>query len=137
MDDVATETLQDRRERHARETLRVSAIVICLNEERKIDRCLASLAWVDELVVVDAGSTDRTAAIARARGATVHTNAWPGFAAQRTFALAQVTGDWVISLDADEELEPGLVQEIRAALAGCPPHVDGLVMPRKTRYLGR
>jgi glycosyltransferase involved in cell wall biosynthesis len=137
VDRAATETLQDRRERHARETLRVSAIVICLNEERKIDRCLASLAWVDELVVVDAGSTDRTAAIARARGATVHTNAWPGFAAQRTFALAQVTGDWVISLDADEELEPGLVQEIRAALAGCPPHVDGLVMPRKTRYLGR
>ena len=137
MDRAATETLQDPRERHANEAPRVSAIVICLNEERKIDRCLASLAWVDELVVVDAGSTDRTVAIARTHGATVHTNPWPGFAAQRTFALAQVTGDWVISLDADEELEPGLVHEIRMALARCPAEIDGLVMPRKTRYLGR
>ena len=116
---------------------RVSAIVICLNEERKIGRCLASLAWVDELVVVDGGSTDRTVPIARTHGATVHTNPWPGFAAQKTFALAQATGDWVVSLDADEELEPRLVQEIQTALASCPPDVDGLVMPRKTRYLGR
>ena len=116
---------------------RVSAIVICLNEERKIDRCLASLAWVDELVVVDGGSADRTVAIARTHGATVHTNAWPGFAAQRTFALAQATSDWIISLDADEELEPRLVHEIQTTLASCPPDVDGLVMPRKARYLGR
>ena len=116
---------------------RVSAIVICLNEERKIGRCLASLGWVDELVVVDGGSKDQTVAIARSHGATVHTNAWPGFSAQKTFALARATGDWVVSLDADEELEPGLVQEIQAALGSCPPDVDGLVMPRKTRYLGR
>lgn len=116
---------------------RVSAIVICLNEERKIGRCLASLAWVDELVVVDGGSTDRTVPIARTHGASVHTNPWPGFAAQKTFALAQATGDWVVSLDADEELEPRLVQEIQTALASCPPDVDGLVIPRKTRYLGR
>jgi glycosyltransferase involved in cell wall biosynthesis len=116
---------------------RVSAIVICLNEQRKIGRCLASLAWVDELVVVDGGSTDQTVSIARSHGATVHTNPWPGFSAQKTFALARATGDWVISLDADEELEPGLVQGIQTALASCPPDVDGLVMPRKTRYLGR
>ena len=54
-------------------------------------------------------------AIARTHGATVHTNPWPGFAAQRIFALAQATADWVISLDADEELEPRLVHEIRTA----------------------
>ena len=92
------------------------AIVICLNEERKIGRCLASLGWVDELVVVDGGSTDGTVLIARTHGATVHTNPWPGFSAQKTFALARATGDWVVSLDADEELEPRLVQEIRTAL---------------------
>ena len=137
MDRAATVTRPGRRDGRAREASRVSAIVICLNEERKIERCLASLAWVDELVVVDGGSTDRTVAIARAHGAAVHTNPWPGFAAQRTFALARATGDWVISLDADEELEPGLAEEIRTALADCPPDVDGLVMPRKARYLGR
>jgi glycosyltransferase involved in cell wall biosynthesis len=76
-------------------------------------------------------------AIARSHGAIVHANPWPGFAAQKTFALGRATGDWVISLDADEELEPRLVQEIRTALACCPPDVDGLVTPRKTRYLGR
>jgi glycosyltransferase involved in cell wall biosynthesis len=116
---------------------RVSAIVICLNEERKIGRCLDSLAWVDELVVVDGGSTDQTVPIARSLGATVHVNRWPGYAAQKTFALAQVTGEWVIGLDADEELERGLAQEIQAALATCPQDADGFVMPRKTRYLGR
>ena len=76
---------------------RVSAIVICLNEERKIGRCLASLAWVDELVVVDGGSTDRTEAVARAHGATVHANRWPGYAAQKTFALSRATGEWVMA----------------------------------------
>ena len=116
---------------------RVSAIVICLNEERKIGRCLASLAWVDELVVVDGGSTDRTVPIARTHGATVHTNPWPGRARRSSGPRSQATGDWVVSLDADEELEPRLVHEIRTALASCPPDVDGLVIPRKTRYLGR
>ena len=116
---------------------RVSAIVICLNEEQKIGRCLASLAWVDELVVVDGGSTDQTVSIARTHGATVHANRWPGYAAQKAFALARATADWVVSLDADEELEPRLVQEIQAALATCGQDVDGFVMPRQTRYLGR
>ena len=116
---------------------RVSAIVICLNEERKIGRCLASLAWVDELVVVDGGSTDRTVSIARIHGATVHANRWPGYAAQRTFALARATGEWVVSLDADEELEARLIEEIQAALATCGPDIDGFEMPRQTRYLGR
>jgi glycosyltransferase involved in cell wall biosynthesis len=137
MDRAATDALQGRRDRKEGGVPRVSAIVICLNEERKIGRCLASLGWVDELVVVDGGSTDRTVSIARSLGATVHTNPWPGFAAQKTFALAQATGDWVVSLDADEELEPGLAHQIQTTLAGCPPDVDGLVMPRKTRYLGR
>jgi glycosyltransferase involved in cell wall biosynthesis len=116
---------------------RASAIVICQNEERKIGRCLASLAWADELIVIDGGSTDQTVPIAQAHGATVHANRWPGYAAQRAFALAHATGDWVVSLDADEELEPQLVQEIQSALATCDQDVDGLVMPRRTRYLGR
>jgi glycosyltransferase involved in cell wall biosynthesis len=116
---------------------RVSAIVICLNEERRIGRCLASLAWIDELVVVDGGSTDRTVPIAESLGATVHANRWPGYAAQKTFALTRATGEWIVSLDADEELEPSLAQEIQAALATSGQDVDGFVMPRKTRYLGR
>jgi glycosyltransferase involved in cell wall biosynthesis len=115
----------------------VSAIVVCLNEEPKIGRCLASLAWADELVVVDGGSTDRTVPIAQTHGAIVHANRWPGYAAQKNFALARATGEWVVSLDADEELEPRLVQEIRAALTTCSAEVDGFVMPRQTRYLGK
>jgi glycosyltransferase involved in cell wall biosynthesis len=115
----------------------VSAIVICLNEERKIGRCLASLRWADELIVVDGGSTDRTVPIARAHGAVVHVNEWPGYAAQRAFALARATGEWVVSLDADEELEPRLAEEIQAALATCGQAVDGFVMPRQAYYLGR
>lgn len=116
---------------------RVSAIVICVNEEPKLGRCLASLSWVDELIVVDSGSTDRSVAIARAHGAIVHERPWPGYVEQKRFAFAQAAGEWVVSLDADEEMEPALIGEIQDALSAAGPEIDGFVMPRRAHYLGR
>ena len=80
----------------------LSAIVITKNEEAMIRRCLASVAWADEIVVVDCGSSDRTAAICREFGAKVQvTGDWPGFGAQKNRALDLASSDWVLSLDAD------------------------------------
>ncbi len=91
---------------------RISAALIVKDEERCLARCLASLAGlVDEVVVVDTGSTDCTVGIARAHGAVVHAFAWcDDFAAARNAALAHTTGDWVLMLDADEWLLHGVAQ---------------------------
>ena len=96
---------------------RLSVVVITLNEEDRIRACLASAAWADEIVVVDAGSEDKTVALAREFTDHVVIRAWEGFAAQKNFALARASGDWVLSLDADEEVEPALAAEIRTAIA--------------------
>ena len=115
----------------------ISAIVVTQNEERNIGRCLRSLSWVDEIIVVDALSTDRTVEIARECGAKVYSHAWLGFVAQKQFALDQARGDWVLSLDADEELEPDLIREIVQALENVPADVNGCSMPRKCYYFGK
>ncbi|MBI5543054.1 MAG: glycosyltransferase family 2 protein [Deltaproteobacteria bacterium] len=91
---------------------RLSVIVVVRNEERDLPGCLASVAFADELVVVDAQSTDRTREIAEQAGARVFVRAWPGHAAQKQFALEQATGDWVLNLDADERCSA----ELRAAI---------------------
>jgi glycosyltransferase involved in cell wall biosynthesis len=95
----------------------ISAIVICKDEEANISGCLESLAWCDEIVVVDAMSTDQTARIAEGRGARVFRRPWPGYSAQRNFALDQCRGDWCLYLDADERLSAGFADEARAAAA--------------------
>ena len=96
----------------------ISVIVIALNEEAAIGRCLASVGWTDEIVVVDSGSTDRTVELSRAAGAKVAIAPdWPGFGPQKNRALDLATGDWVLSLDADEWVSPALAAEIRAVAA--------------------
>ncbi len=96
---------------------RLSLTVVTLNEEEALPRLLASVRGVaDELVVVDSGSTDRTLEIARAAGARVVTQAWPGFREQKAYALAHATGDYVLNLDADERLSPELAAALRAEL---------------------
>ncbi len=114
----------------------LSVAIITLNEERNLERTLASVCWADEIVVVDSGSTDRTVDIARSFGAVVIERHWPGFAAQKNFAIAQCTGTWVLSLDADEELSPDLQSEIRALLPANPP-VDAFYLKRRNLFLGR
>ena len=88
--------------------LRLSVVVVTLNEAERIRACLESVVWADELVVVDAESQDKTVLIARELTDRVFVRPWPGFAAQKNFAIAQATGDWILSLDADETVSPPL-----------------------------
>ena len=112
----------------------ISTIVITHNEESNIERCLRSAApFSDEMIVVDSGSTDRTVEIARGCGARVITNEWPGYGRQKQFALAQATHEWVFSIDADEEVSPGLIREIQELDFS---HA-GYEMPRPVWYLNR
>jgi glycosyltransferase involved in cell wall biosynthesis len=92
----------------------LSVIIITKNEAEDLPRALASVAFADEVIVLDSGSTDGTQEIARARGARVfETDDWPGFGPQKNRALEKATQDWVLSLDADEWLEPDLANEIQ------------------------
>src|SRR5687768_5970172 len=90
----------------------VSAIVITKNEEAVIRRCLASLAWADELIVIDSGSTDRTVEISREMGAKVHVADWQGPGTQRNRAIDHATCSWILALDADEWATEALRREI-------------------------
>ncbi len=114
----------------------LSVALITLNEEQNLPRTLASVQWAEEIVVVDSGSTDRTVEIARSFGAVVVQEPWRGFAAQKNLAIAQCTGAWVLSLDADEELSPELGRQIRTLLATNPP-VDAFALKRRNLFLGR
>jgi glycosyltransferase involved in cell wall biosynthesis len=114
----------------------LSVAIIVRNEERNLARTLASVRFADEIVVVDSGSTDGTVEIARSFGAKVLNRPWPGFAAQKNFAIAQCSGDWILSLDADEELSPELRGEIQALLAGLPV-ADAFFVKRRNLFLGR
>ena len=96
----------------------LSAIVITRNEAANIGECLDSLAFCDERIVVDCGSTDSTVDIAREKGARVEFHEWRGFGPQKSHALALATGTWVLSIDADERVTPELAAAIRAAIAG-------------------
>jgi glycosyltransferase involved in cell wall biosynthesis len=114
----------------------VTATVITLNEAAHIEACLASLAWADERLVVDSGSMDGTADLARAAGARVIERAWPGYSAQKDFAAGEASHDWIVSVDADERITPALAAEIRAVVA-TPGDKVGFRVPRITFHLGR
>lgn len=86
----------------------VSAFVICMNEEEQIGDCLDSLAFCDEVLVIDSFSTDRTVEIARSRGARVIQREWPGYRGQKAFGLTAVSHQWVVNIDADERVSPEL-----------------------------
>jgi glycosyltransferase involved in cell wall biosynthesis len=94
------------------------------------------VAWADEIVVVDAESTDKTGEVARAFTDAVFVRPWPGFAAQKNFALDHATGDWVLSLDADEEVTPELRAEIIAVLERPAPDVAAYAVPRRNIFWG-
>ena len=98
----------------------LSVALITLNEAANLPRTLASVRWATEIVIVDSGSTDATLEIARNAGARIFTEPWKGFAAQKNSAISHATGDWVLSLDADEEVSLELTREIQALLAGEP-----------------
>lgn len=115
----------------------LSVTIITRNEQTTLRRCLQSVAWADEIVVLDSGSSDDTARIARECGAQVHVAAdWPGFGPQKNRALDLATGDWVLSLDADEWVTPELRVEIERAL-GAPGNHAAFRLPRLSSYCGR
>lgn len=148
----------------------LSVVIITFNEEANVGRTLASVQPLvadgkGEIIVVDSGSTDRTVEIAKSFGAKVFVEEWKGFAAQKNLAIDKAEGDWILSLDADEEVDPALQQALRELLealdrlsalgdrAESPPlsaapaqhrggaipyaDFDGLWIPRKNEFLGR
>jgi glycosyltransferase involved in cell wall biosynthesis len=115
----------------------LSVIIIAKNAEATIRRCLESVAWADEIVVVENGSADRTADICRESGATVRqTPDWPGFGPQKNRALDLARGDWVLSLDTDEWVTPELRAGIARAIAA-PGGNAAFRFPRRSSFCGR
>jgi glycosyltransferase involved in cell wall biosynthesis len=115
----------------------LSVVVIACNEERVIARCLSSVAWADEIIVLDSGSTDNTVEIARRHNANVTVSAdWPGYGVQKNRAIERASGDWVLSLDADEWVTPALRSEIQQAMQ-TPGSFSAFRMPRSSSYCGR
>src|SRR5690606_17033330 len=116
--------------------MKLSVIIITKNESKHILACLESVAFADEFIVVDSGSTDNTVELARDFGARVEvTSDWPGFGPQKNRALDLATGDWVLSIDADERVTPALAREIQTVLAA--PEVDAYEIARLSEFCGR
>jgi len=113
----------------------LSAVLITRNAAAVLAPCLESLAFADEIVVVDSGSSDGTAEIARRFGARLVQKEWLGFGRQKQYAVDQAQNDWVLCLDADETVSPRLAASIQAALAA--PVSPVYRMPRRNRFLGR
>lgn len=117
-------------------TAPVSVVVITQDEERHIERCLKSVQWVAEIVVVDAYSKDATVKLATSLGARVTQQAWPGYARQKNFAISQAHQPWILSLDADEEVTATLAAEIEETTRSEVPEA-GFHLRRPTYFLGR
>jgi glycosyltransferase involved in cell wall biosynthesis len=115
----------------------LSAIIITKNEERNIRECLSSVRWVDEVVVVDGGSTDKTVEVAKDMGAKVFIRSWEGYGAAKIFALAQCSGNWILWLDADERVTKELAEEIQHLVRQEDSDYAGYEASRKAYFLGR
>ncbi len=116
----------------------ISAVIIARNEEDKIRRCLDSLkSFAAEIVVVDSGSTDRTAEICREQGCRVFTREFDGYGSQKQFAVDHAVNDWVLSVDADEVLTPGLQKELAGMSGPGGLKYDAYSIPFSLVYLGR
>ena len=114
--------------------LPLSLVVITLNEEANIERCLRSVPFATDIVVVDSFSTDRTVEIATKLGARVFQEKWRGYGGQKSFATDQATQEWVLSLDADEALSPELAAEITAKFSSLDRET-GYLLPRRSFHL--
>ena len=115
----------------------VSAIVVCFNEEDRIEDCLKSLEWCDEIVMVDSYSTDRTPEIGRRYTEKFFQREWRGYRDQKAYAHSLATRDWVLLIDSDERVSEELRREIAAALADDKKEFAGYAIPRLVYYLGR
>lgn len=113
----------------------LSVIIITKNEASHIGRCLESVSWADEIIVLDSGSQDETVSICHRYTDKVYETDWPGFGIQKQRALAKATGDWILSIDADEMVTPQLRAEIEHALQ--QTEFQGYEIPRLSSYCGR
>jgi len=116
---------------------KISACVIAGNEERNMDRCLQSLTWCDEIVVVDSFSTDQTVEICRKYTDRVYQHKWLGYIGQKNLIRGMAKYPWILFLDADEEVSPALKDEIQAIFEKGPSRILGYQFPRKVLYLGK
>jgi (heptosyl)LPS beta-1,4-glucosyltransferase len=114
----------------------LSIIILTKNEEAFIDRCVRSVAWADEVLVLDSGSTDRTREIAQSLGATVYEQEWLGYSGQRAQAISLAQHDWIFFLDCDEIVTPTLAHSIQQVMAGSPNPQDGYSVDRQGDFLG-
>lgn len=114
----------------------LSIIIISKNAAKHIQRCLESVKWADEIIVLDSGSTDNTVDICKQYTDQVFTTDWPGFGPQKNRALAKATGEWVLSLDADEALSPELQQEIQKVIKQSKT-MDAYTLQRTSKYCGK
>ena len=125
----------------------LSVVIIAFNEEANIGRALESVRSLvadgkGEIIIVDSGSTDRTVEIAKSFGAKVFVEEWKGFAAQKNSAIDKAQGDWILSLDADEEVSDGMREFLLIVLFGPEVHEsenfnDGVLFGRRNYFLGR
>jgi len=115
----------------------LSACIITYNESDRIEACLKSVGFCDEIIVVDSHSTDATRALAQALGARVIERDWPGYRSQKQFAIESASHEWVLCLDADERVSAQLRSEIEALREGGFAQFAGWSIPRITDYFGR
>jgi glycosyltransferase involved in cell wall biosynthesis len=116
---------------------KVSAVIITLNEEKNIKKCLETVKWADEIVVVDAFSKDGTEKICRQYTDRVYKNEFKGFSSQKNYALGKAENDWVFFIDADERVTPELKAQLDAVRQGAASAVAGYRIPRKNYFFGK
>ena len=116
---------------------KISGVIVCYNEEENIERCLKSIAWADEIVVVDSFSTDNTLDICRKYTDTIHRRKWPGFIQQNEFAISLAQNEWVFAIDSDEAVTDELRDEIFDRLSADEDKYAGYYVKRHTFYLGK
>jgi hypothetical protein len=115
----------------------ISVVLITLDAERSLEACLRSVTFADEIVVVDSGSRDQTRAIAARYGARVIEQAWLGFGPQKRFAVAAARNEWVLCIDADEQVSPTLRASIEAEMSLATPRATAFECARCNRFMGR
>ncbi len=108
-----------------------------MNEERHLNRCLDSLKWCDEIILIDSGSTDQTLSIAEKYNCKIITRSWPGYVEQKRFGLAQCSHDWVLNIDADEVVSDKLRERILSILSQDNIEANGFEIQRTVYHLGR
>ncbi|MBE7939305.1 MULTISPECIES: glycosyltransferase family 2 protein [Ramlibacter] len=116
-------------------TARLSVIIAAKNEAHQISDCIRSVSFADEVIVLDSSSVDGTERVAREAGAQVHVTDWPGYGPQQLRGIRLATGDWVLSLDADERVSPALKDEILQAIR--EPRAEGYRLPRHSSFCGQ